>query len=92
MVIYTGKSSVLFLNLVRQEICFIINFQQTSLHTIWLSAQKQSNGVNCEVFEMQFVDYMLTENKLLTNTSFKNLGMRFPLLHYLVEDMVIEYY
>ena len=53
--------------------------------------QQQSNGVDCGVFAIAFISYILSQHKSPIDAKFNSSKMRPHLLHCSLEDKVTEF-
>ena len=75
----------------KRQICSIVNYEQDVLKIIALPVQQQSNGVDCGVFAIAFISYILSQHKSPIDAKFNSSKMRPHLLHCLLEDKVTEF-
>ena len=68
-----------------------MNYEQDVLKIIALPVQQRSNGVDCGVFAIAFISYVLSHHKSPIGAKFNTSKMRSHLLHFLLEDKVAEF-
>ena len=67
------------------------NYEQDVLKIIALSVQQQSNGLDCGVFAIAFISYILLQLKSPIDAKCNSSKMRSHFLHCLLEDKVTEF-
>ena len=65
---------------VQQQICSIMHCSMNTIKATVLPLQKQTNGIECGLYALAFIVYLLENNKYPTEVSFNQNQMRNHLL------------
>ena len=75
----------------KRQICSILNSDKKELKIVALLVQQQSNAIDCGVFALAFIHYILSEKKTPVEVNFDTSKMRRHLLHGLVENELSQF-
>ena len=75
----------------KRQVCSILNSNKNELKTVALLVQQQSNTIDCGVFALAFIHYILSEKKAPVEVNFDTSKMRTHLLHCLVENELSQF-
>ena len=75
----------------KRQIYSMLNSNKKELKIVALPVQQQSNAVDCGVFALAFIDYILSEKKTPAEVNFDTSKMRTHLLHCLVENELFQF-
>ena len=75
----------------KRQICSILNSNKKELKIVALPVQQQSNAIDCGVFALAFIHYILSEKKTPVEVNFDTSKMRTHLLHCLVENELSQF-
>ena len=75
----------------KREICSILNSDKKELKIVALLVQEQSNAINCGVFALAFIPYILSEKNTPVEVNFDTFKMRTHLLHVPVENELSQF-
>ena len=73
------------------QICSILNSDNKELKIVALPVQQQSNAVDCGVFALAFIHYILLERKIPVEVNFDTSKIRTHLLHHLVKNELSQF-
>ena len=70
----------------KRQICSVLNSNKKELKIVALPVQQQSNAIDCGVFALAFIHYILSEKKTPAEVNFDTTKMRTHLFRCLVEN------
>ena len=75
----------------KRQICSILNSDNKESKIVALPVQQQSNALDCGVFALAFIHYILSEKKSPIEVNFDTFKTRRHLLHCLVENELSQF-
>ena len=75
----------------KRQIYSMLNSNKKELKIVALPVQQQSNAIDCGVFALAFIHYILSEKKTPVEVNFDTSKMRTHLLHCLVENELSQF-
>ena len=75
----------------KRQVCSILNSNKRELKIVALPLQRQSNAIDCGVFALVFIHYILSEKKTPVEVNFDTSKMRTHLHHCLAENELSQF-
>ena len=75
----------------QRQVCSILNSDKKELKIVVLPVHQQSNAIDCGLFALAFIHYILSEKKTPVEVNFDTSKMRRHLLHCLVENELSQF-